>query len=160
MNWASFRTALRDVVEDAWPEVTASGGGFIWTGPNIERVALEDLTEDDDDLTPTAVVQMLAPQVATEMVGIANHVWSVDLFIHYLRRRDNTATDWEEYLSERLAALQSLLLHTELAVGQVIDVTSLDVSEGNPLMALILDKNKPWVAGSLGVACEVGDSPT
>jgi len=160
MDWVTFRSAIRDAVEDAWPEVTASSGGFIWSGPAIERVSLEDLTEDEEDATPTAIVQMSAPRVATELVGIANHVWEVDLLVHYLRRRDNTATDWEEFLEGRLVTLQSQLLHTPLMVGQVIDVTSLDVSEMNPLMALLLDKNKPFVAGSLGVLCEVGDSPT
>lgn len=159
MNWASFRAALADAIETAWPEVTAGGGGFIWTGPTIARVVIDDLVDDDADVTPTVVIQQLPATVATELVGIGNHVWSVELFVYYLQRRDNTATDWEETLAAKLVLLQDRLLHTELTVGQVIDVTSLDVSEQNVVMAMILEKQKPWVAGSLGVLCEVGDSP-
>ncbi len=160
VDWVGYRAALRNAVVAALPEVQNADGGGIWTRPGIERVALEDVVTDlPAAVATTVIIQTAPPLVATELVGIANHVWDVEHMFHYVRRRPNSAEDMEEYVEGRLAALQQQLLHVELAVGQVIDVTGIDVSEGNLINAVLLDKNKAYYGGTLTVMCQVGDSP-
>jgi len=160
VNWPSFRAGLRRACELTWPETQRDqGGGGIITVPRLDLIALEDLPPSADAIATLAVIQTAPPQVQPELTGIANHFWSVEVLFHYVRRRD-MVTDMEEFAEGRLAALQEYLLHTALAVGQCIDVVSLDVSETNPANAIILEKNKAYYAGSLGAVFEVGDSPT
>lgn len=158
INWSSYRAGLRTVINQVWPEIArGSGGGGVWTVPRIQQVALEDL-RDDEAITTVAIVQEAAPVVSDDRTGIANQVYQVDTSLHYIRRRDEV-TDMEEFVLARLVDMEQYLLHNDLPVGQVIDVTGMDASESNAMNALLLDKNKAYFGGTLSVMIEVGESP-
>lgn len=158
INWTSYRAGLRAVINQVWPEVDRdAGGGGIWTVPRIEQVALEDL-RSDEAITTAAVIQESPPVVTDERVGIANQAYSVETRIHYVRRRD-MVTDMEEFILARLVDMEQYLLHNALPLGQVIDVTGLDASEGNVINAILLEKNKSYFGGTLTAMIEIGESP-
>lgn len=144
---------MRAAIGAVWPEVLpGGGGGGIGTGPHMIGTPLEDMEP------PFAVVAYGEARVSEEWGGITNQAYLIDAVIYYVLQRDLT-TDAEEAVAAKLEALEDALLTSGVTVGQVIDVTGQDVSEGNAINLLILDKQKPFFAGGLGVQFLVGEGP-
>jgi hypothetical protein len=156
INWVGYRSGLRDAVEAVWPEITAAGGGFIWTRAAIERVALEDLTTDPDSDGTTAIIQPTTPTFSDEWSGLTNQAYLIETLFHYVRRRPNTAEDMEELVEGKLQQLAERLLYTRLSIGQVVRVNEIDATEGNLINSILLDKNKAFYGGTLSASLLVG----
>lgn len=154
LDLTSYRGGLRQMLNTVWPEIArGAGGGGIWTVPRIQQVALEDM-RDDEAITTTAIIQQAAPTYTAEW-GLTNQSYEIETLFHYVRRRDET-TDLEEFIETRLLQLEQYLLYTGPPLGQCLAVTGIDVTEGNGINALLLDKNKAYFGGTLSARMLVG----
>lgn len=131
----------------AWPEVVANG---IWPVGRIERVSLEQIA------VPFASVEYGRPQ-DTDRYGITNQSYLINTSFYYVFQVD-LVNDYEEVAAAKAEALEDYLLATGIATGQVLRVMSQDVTPNDPLMALVLDKAKPFYAGAVVAQILVGES--
>lgn len=153
-DFTSYRAGLRQMINIVWPEIArAAGGGGIFTRSRIEMVALEDL-RDDDEIAATAIIQQ-GPATYSPEWGLTNQSYEIATLIHYIRRRD-MVTDMEEFIEARLQHLAEYLLYTGPPIGQCLEVTGLDVTEGSSINALLLEKNKAYFGGTLSARMLVG----
>lgn len=152
-DFVSFRAGQRQMVGTVWPEmIRSAGGGGVFTRSRVEEVAFEELD------VPLAVIQPGAPTYSAEW-GITNQSYTVETMFHYVKRRD-LVTDLEEFVEARLQRLAEYLLYTGPPIGQCLEVTMIDATEGNQINAILLEKNMSHFGGTLSARLLVGHGVT
>jgi hypothetical protein len=149
--WTTFRTAMRTAIGTVWADVLpGGGGGGIWPLARIERVSFEGIT------VPFASIDYGAAGGSEEWSGVTRQAYLITPTICYVFAID-TSTDYEEVAAAKAEAMEDYLLATGLTTGQVIDVVAQDVTPDDPLLALILEKAKPYYAGAVVAEIVVGE---
>lgn len=146
-GWTAYRTAMRAAVALVWPEAITNG---VWPLARIQRNSFEGID------VPFVSIDYGAALESDEWSGITRQAYLIEPVFYYVFQID-LVTDYEEHAAAKAEALEDYLLANDPAVGQVIDVLAQDVTPDDALMALILDRQKPYFAGAVTAQILVGE---
>jgi hypothetical protein len=157
-SWSGFHTALCAAVYTTWADIKPPlGGGILEVVEQAGRLDFDRLVVSGGQLrTPYAVLDY--GKATTADHAITNRAYDVNVTIHRVQKLDSSGFGAAAIRSS-LEALQDYLDTTGLSDGSAVwEVSELDWSAEHPANARFLDADLPWIAGSLVVACLVGET--
>jgi len=157
-SWGGFHAALALAIYTTWPDTRPPlGGGILEVVEQAGRLDFDTLTSDRGQVkSPYAVIEYGKATRADH--AITNRAYDLGVTIHRVQKL-NSAGLGAAAIRSNLEALQDYLDTTGLSDGSAVwEVSELDWSAEHPANARFLDADLPWIAGSLVVACLVGET--
>lgn len=141
--------AVAGTMAATWADVLPPAGGGIYTLPQIERLAFDDVAAEG---FPFAVLE-LEPANSGDW-GIVNAAFESLLTAYFIDKEALT----EETVWDRLESLKSAFFAASYSGMTVLEAAGQSVHPSNPILSFFLMRSVPYVAGSITMRIVYGES--